>query len=84
MPKLQVVTFHESADGAAGVVEGRMEVARLPAWQHNDTDVYLCGPLGFMQAQWRDLLSAACRRPACGAKCSALKRSSICCKRGPA
>ena len=58
MPKLQVVTFHESADGAAGVVEGRMDVARLPAWQHNDTDVYLCGPLGFMQAQWRDLLSA--------------------------
>jgi nitric oxide dioxygenase len=58
MPNLQVVTFHESADGAAGVLEGRMDVARLPAWQHNDTDVYLCGPLGFMQAQWRDLLSA--------------------------
>jgi nitric oxide dioxygenase len=51
MPNLQVATFHED-------VEGRMDLARLPSWQHADTDVYLCGPLSFMQQQWQALLGA--------------------------
>ena len=51
MPNLHVATFHED-------VEGRMELARLPSWQHADTDVYLCGPLPFMQQQWQALLGA--------------------------
>ncbi len=51
MPNLQVAAFHEDADG-------RMDLARLPSWQHADTDVYLCGPLPFMQQQWQALLGA--------------------------
>ena len=32
--------------------------ARLPVWAYADQPVYLCGPLPFMQAQWRDLVAA--------------------------
>jgi nitric oxide dioxygenase len=57
MPNLTVVSFHE--DGAAdGAIAGRMDVARLPAWPHEEADVYLCGPHAFMQAQWLALLNA--------------------------
>ncbi|WP_449406175.1 hypothetical protein [Massilia phosphatilytica] len=58
MPNLSVVTFHEDAQGAAGVIEGRMDVAKLPAWPRDEANVYLCGPHKFMQAQWLDLLHA--------------------------
>lgn len=58
MPNLQVVLFHENADGSVGAKPGRMEVAQLPAWPREQANVYLCGPLPFMQAQWRDLLGA--------------------------
>ena len=58
MPNLQVVTFYEDAAGAEGALEGRMDVARLPSWPRTETDVYLCGPLGFMQAQWLALVGA--------------------------
>jgi len=58
MPNLSVVTFHEDAQGAAGVIEGRMDVAKLPAWPREEADVYLCGPHKFMQAQWLGLLNA--------------------------
>jgi nitric oxide dioxygenase len=58
MPYLNVVTFYEQADGAAGVLQGMMDVARLPSWPRAETDVYLCGPLPFMQAQWNALLAA--------------------------
>lgn len=51
MPNLAVVNFYED-------VTGRMEVAKLPAWRHEETDVYLCGPHRFMQAQWLALLQA--------------------------
>lgn len=51
MPNLAVVNFYED-------VAGRMDLAKLPAWQHEDTDVYLCGPHKFMQAQWLALLQA--------------------------
>jgi nitric oxide dioxygenase len=54
MPHLQVVTFYE--DGAAdGALAGQMEVARLPHWPLGETNVYMCGPLPFMQAQWNTL-----------------------------
>jgi len=60
MPALEVVTFYESlpADAAQpGVHEGRMQVSLLPDWTREDTEVYLCGPVPFMQAQWRDLVA---------------------------
>ena len=55
MPNLQVITFYEEG---AGALEGRMDLARLPSWPHTETDVYLCGPLPFMQAQWQALAAA--------------------------
>ncbi|WP_312516571.1 globin domain-containing protein [Massilia sp.] len=57
MPHLQVVTFHDE-DAGAGALPGKMELARLPSWPRGETDVYLCGPLPFMQAQWHALLAA--------------------------
>ena len=58
MPNLHVVAFHEEAGDTAGVLAGRMEIARLPRWDLETTDVWLCGPLKFMQAQWLALLDA--------------------------
>ena len=58
MPNLHVAIFHEDAGGAANVLAGRMDIARLPAWDLATTDVWLCGPLKFMQAQWLALLNA--------------------------
>jgi nitric oxide dioxygenase len=58
MPNLHVVTFHEDVGDAAGVLAGRMDIARLPAWDREQADVWLCGPLKFMQAQWLALLDA--------------------------
>lgn len=58
MPNLAVVNFYEDVQGAADAVEGRMDVARLPAWPHEDAEVYLCGPHKFMQAQWLALIDA--------------------------
>lgn len=58
MPNLDVVTFYEEVGSAAGVLAGRMDVSRLPAWDVSETDVWLCGPLKFMQAQWLALLDA--------------------------
>ena len=43
---------------ALGVKAGRMELAQLPSWPKSETEVYLCGPLGFMQAQWQALRAA--------------------------
>lgn len=57
MPHLQVVSFHEQ-DAGAGALPGQMELSRLPSWPRGETDVYLCGPLPFMQAQWKALLAA--------------------------
>jgi nitric oxide dioxygenase len=58
MPYLHVVTFYEQAGGVAGVLEGTMDVSRLPSWPRTETDVWMCGPLPFMQAQWNALLAA--------------------------
>ena len=63
MPNLDVVIFHEELGDAAGVLTGRMEIARLPQWDLETTDVSLCGPLKFMQAQWLALLDAGVPAP---------------------
>jgi nitric oxide dioxygenase len=51
MPNLSLVTFYEDA-------QGRMDVAKLPAWPREEATVWLCGPHKFMQAQWLALLHA--------------------------
>lgn len=58
MPNLQVVTFYEAGaeDGAAKT--GRMSPEQLPSWPRTETNVYMCGPLAFMQAQWTGLVNA--------------------------
>jgi len=58
MPNLRVATFYEEVNGEAGVLAGRMDVARLPAWDREAAEVWICGPLKFMQAQWLALLDA--------------------------
>jgi nitric oxide dioxygenase len=57
MPYLHVVSFHEE-DEVEGALKGKMELARLPSWPRSETEVYMCGPLPFMQAQWNALLAA--------------------------
>jgi nitric oxide dioxygenase len=51
MPNLSVVNFYEDENG-------RMDVAKLPAWKREEATVWLCGPHKFMQAQWLALLHA--------------------------
>lgn len=63
MPNLTTVTFYESMPQPAqeqeqGWMKGLMDIARLPAWPRGETDVYLCGPTGFMRAQWLGLVAA--------------------------
>jgi nitric oxide dioxygenase len=58
MPYLHVVTFYEQAAGASDALEGMMDLGRLPSWPRGEADVYMCGPLPFMQAQWNALLAA--------------------------
>jgi nitric oxide dioxygenase len=63
MPNLMMVTFYETMPEPGqkelkGSVAGLMTVARLPAWPRGEADVYLCGPTGFMRAQWTDLVAA--------------------------
>ncbi|SHH56493.1 globin domain-containing protein [Massilia sp. CF038] len=58
MPNLQIVTFYEKAEEGSDALAGRMEVARLPSWPRSETNVFLCGPLPFMQAQWQALVGA--------------------------
>ena len=58
----QLIHFYEHADAATladgSTRLGRMDVAQMPAWPRDETEVYLCGPSGFMQAQWQALLAA--------------------------
>lgn len=61
MPNLRTATFYEEDAGdcdGVTVHAGRMAVSSLPGWPLKDAAVYLCGPVEFMQAQWRDLLDA--------------------------
>ena len=55
------MTFYEEADTAHvgdAVQPGRMQLKKLPQWDVANTNVYLCGPLPFMQAQWADLVAS--------------------------
>lgn len=58
MPNLKVVTFYEHPLGATegDIHAGLMAVSSLPQWPRSETDVYLCGPLGFMRSLWRALV----------------------------
>ena len=59
MPNLQTAIFYASgSEPGAGIHQGMMDVSRLPAWPHAQAHVHLCGPLGFMQAQWLALVEA--------------------------
>jgi nitric oxide dioxygenase len=58
MPHLNVVAFYENPGDTPGVLAGRMDKARLPSWPLAETNVYMCGPLAFMQAQWSALAAA--------------------------
>lgn len=58
MPNLQIVTFYEEDENAGDALHGRMETARLPSWPRSETNVFMCGPLPFMQAQWMGLVEA--------------------------
>ena len=39
-------------------MERRLLMDALPAWDYSNTNVYLCGPMAFMQIQWQNLLKA--------------------------
>lgn len=58
MPNLRVALFYEDAAGSAAAKPGRMQAAQLPAWLHAEANVYMCGPLPFMQEQWLGLVGA--------------------------
>jgi nitric oxide dioxygenase len=51
-----VVTFYE--DGQRRRDRRPHGRGALPAWPREETDVWLCGPHKFMQAQWLALLHA--------------------------
>lgn len=58
MPNLQVVNFLEklTSDDSSTDYPGRMDTLKLPQWPLDEANVYLCGPVEFMQAQWRSLI----------------------------
>ncbi len=60
MSNLQVVTFYEDDKDCSGVttIAGRMTLEKLAGWAHDQANVYLCGPVEFMQEQWRALVEA--------------------------
>ena len=57
------IAYAEKADPKEGKkgearLKGHMEIAALGDWPRADTNVYLCGPLPFMQIQWQHLIEA--------------------------
>jgi nitric oxide dioxygenase len=59
MPNLHTAFFYEDmAVGQPGKdgQSGRMAIDKLPQWDVANTDVYMCGPLPFMQEQWASLV----------------------------
>jgi nitric oxide dioxygenase len=62
MPNLRTATFYEERTAEMetdnSTYTGRMDIAQLPKWSCDAADVYLCGPVEFMQAQWKALLDA--------------------------
>lgn len=62
MTNLQTVTFYEEISNVVDtdnvIFKGHMLVDNLPKWSTLDTNIYLCGPLPFMQEQWQALIKA--------------------------
>jgi nitric oxide dioxygenase len=58
MPNLQVVTFYENVGDSLDAKAGRMAASQLPSWPRTEANVYMCGPLPFMQEQWQGLVAA--------------------------
>lgn len=60
MPNLTVATFYEQGETTPeeNTHPGYLTLDALPAWDYSNTNVYLCGPLAFMQIQWQNLLQA--------------------------
>ncbi|WP_293780078.1 NO-inducible flavohemoprotein [uncultured Oxalicibacterium sp.] len=58
MPNLQSVVFYENVKADDQAWQGRMQINGLPKWNREVTNVYLCGPLPFMQEQRAALLTA--------------------------
>jgi nitric oxide dioxygenase len=60
MPNLKVVTFYENCGDVAdeNISAGFMRLDKLPQWEYSSTNVYLCGPIKFMQIQWQNLINA--------------------------
>lgn len=59
MPNLHSVTFYEEDEvdqDSVTCLAGRMQLKKLPHWDVNKANIYMCGPLPFMQAQWADLV----------------------------
>jgi nitric oxide dioxygenase len=58
MPNLHVVNFLENltSDDSSTDYPGRMDISKLPQWPLDEAHVYLCGPVEFMQEQWRSLI----------------------------
>ncbi|HEV7855441.1 MAG TPA: globin domain-containing protein [Herminiimonas sp.] len=57
MPNLRSVTFYEEGGTNAKHFSGRMQLDKLPSWDIESTNVYMCGPLPFMKEQWANLLA---------------------------
>ncbi len=60
MPNLQTTFFYEEEQEGkdkSGYELGRMKISSLPTWDKEKANVYMCGPLPFMQQQWADLLA---------------------------
>lgn len=60
MPNLHSVTFYEDDhvdQDSVTCMAGRMQLTKLPSWEVDKAQVYMCGPLPFMQKQWADLVA---------------------------
>lgn len=62
MPNLKVITFYETLHPTDklndNTIQGEMQIASLPNWPLKESNIYLCGPLGFMKKQWKELIDA--------------------------
>ncbi|MCB5186712.1 NO-inducible flavohemoprotein [Methylobacillus caricis] len=62
MPNLETAFFYESMDGTApglgGVHNGYMDAGALWPRHLKNAEIYMCGPIGFMQAQRKSLMEA--------------------------
>ena len=62
MPNLKVITFYESPHPSdklgENTTKGEMQLLNLISGPLKTSNVYLCGPLGFMKKQWKHLVEA--------------------------